>query len=144
MPLIKPSEDVESLGRNKLIQDITFSNEGAGAVSVFTVTGDVLIRIIPVVTTTLTSAAAANIKLGAIGSTDAMIVDSLATNLVARGIWIDQTPDNEIEAVDRIRSYINVDGNDIILTLDAQIDTGVIRFYCFWSPLSSDGSVVNA
>jgi hypothetical protein len=135
---------VEALGQNFQIQDITFTNEGAGAVSVFTVTGDVIVRIIPVITTTHTSAAAANIKLGVVGNTDAMIVDSLATGLVARGIWVDQTPTNEIESDERVRGYIITDGNDVILTLDAQVDTGVIRFYCFWTPLSSDGNVVNA
>ncbi len=137
-------KQVEALGQNKLIQDITFSNEAAGAVGVFTVTGDVLVRIIPVISTTATSAAAANIRLGIIGNTDAMIVDSLATDLVARGIWVDQTPDNEIETDERVRGYIVTDGNDVILTLDAQIDTGVIRFYCFWTPLSSGATVVNA
>ena len=135
---------VEALGHNKLTQTITFSNEAAGAVSVFTVTGDVLIRIIPVITTDLTSAAGANIKLGVVGETDAMIVDSLATDLDARGIWVDQTPDHEIEPVERIRGYIVTNGNDVILTLDAQIDTGVIAFYCFWTALSTDGQVVNA
>ena len=141
MSLIK---QVEALGKNTLIQDITFTNEGAGAVSVFTVTGDVLVSIIPIITTDLTSAAAANIRFGVVGNTDAMIVNSLATDLDARGIWVDQTPDNEIEPFERIRRYIITDGNDVILTLDAQIDTGVIRFYCFWTKLSSDGVVVNA
>ncbi len=137
-------KDVEILGKNRLTQTITFSNEGAGAVSVFTVTGDVIIRIIPVITTSLTSAAAANIQLGVVGNTDAMIVDSVATVLDARGVWVDQTPDNEIEPFDRVRSYIITNGNDVILTLDAQIDTGVIVFYCGWSGLSSNGKVVNA
>ena len=134
---------VEALGTNRLTQTITFSND-TGTVNVFTVTGDVLIRIIPVITTDLTSAAGANVRLGCVGDTDAFIVDSLATNLDARGIWVDQTPDNECEPTDRIRDYIITNGNDVILTLDAQVDTGVIVFYCFWSKLSSNGSVVNA
>jgi hypothetical protein len=136
-------KQVEALGKNNLTQDITFSNS-TGTVNVFTVTGDVLIRIIPVITTDVTSAADANIRLGVVGNTDAMIVDSLSTNLDARGIWVDQTPDNEIESTERIRGYIVTDGNDVVMTLDAQVDTGVVRFYCFWTPLSSDGMVVNA
>jgi hypothetical protein len=136
-------KNVEALGKNFTIQDITFTND-TGTVNVFTVTGDVIVRIIPVITTDLTSAAGANIRLGVIGSTDAMIVDSTSTDLDARGIWVGQTPDNEIEPVERIRAYIITDGNDVVMTLDAQVDTGVIRFYCFWTPLSSDGLVVNA
>ena len=130
----------ESLGMFRLTTDITFAND-VGTVTVFTVTGDVIVRIIPVITTDVTSAAAANIRLGVVGYTDAMIVDSLSTNLDARGIWVDQTPDYEIEPVERIRPYMIMNGNDVIMTLDAQVDTGVIRFYCFWSPLSSDGAV---
>lgn len=133
---------VEALGMHKLIQDITFSND-TGTVIVFTVTGDVIVRLIPVITTDVTSAAAANVRLGVVGNTDAMIVDSLSTGLDARGIWVDQTPDYEIEPVERNRGYIITDGNDVILTLDAQVDAGVIRFYCFWTPLSTDGKVVN-
>lgn len=135
-------KDVEAMGKNRLIQDITFSND-SGMVNVFTITGDVIIRILPVITTDLTSAAAANVRLGVVGNTDAMIVDSLATDLDARGIWVDQTPDNEIESDERIRGYFITNGNDVVLTLDAQVDSGVIRFYCWWTPLSSDGKVEN-
>jgi hypothetical protein len=127
----------------RLIQDITFSND-TGTVNVFTVTGDVLVRIIPVITTDVVPDTTANIRLGVVGNTDSMIVDSISTNLDARGIWVDQTPDYEIEPTDRARDYIITDGNDIILTLDAQVNSGVIRFYCFWSKLSIDGKVVNA
>jgi len=136
-------KDVEALGKNKLIQDITFSNS-TGTVNVFTVTGDVIVRIVPIITTDLVPNTTATIRLGVVGSTDAMIVDSDAVDLDARGIWVDQTPDNEIEDVDRIRGYIITNGNDVVLTLSAQVNTGVIRFYCFWTPLSADGKVVNA
>lgn len=134
---------VEALGINRLEQNITFDND-TGNVSLFTVTGDVMVSVIPIITTDVTSAAGGLIRLGVVGNTDAMIVDSLSTNLDARGIWVDQTPDNEIEPFERIRRYIITDGNDILLTLSAQIDTGVIRFYCYWTPLSTNGRVVNA
>ena len=134
---------VEALGMNKIVQTITFSND-IGTVTVFTVTGDVIARVMPVITTDLTSIAGANIRLGVVGNTDAMIVDSVATNLDARGVWVDQTPDNEIEPMDRMRNYVITDGNDIVLTLDAQVDAGVIVFYLFWTPLSSKGDIVAA
>lgn len=134
---------VEAQGTDRLIQNITFSND-TGTVNVFTVTGDVIVRIIPVITTDVTSAAGANIRFGHVGVTDAFIVDSLATDLDARGIWVDQTPTNECEPTDRVRDYIITDGNDIILTLDAQVDAGAIRFYCWWTKASTDGAVANA
>ena len=136
-----PANYVEPLSSNKLIQDITFANEAAGDVTVFTVTGDVIVKIIPVITTSLTSVAGANVSFGIVGIDDAFIVNSPSTGLDQRGIWVDQTPDNEAEPLDRMREYIITDGNNIILNLDAQIDAGVIRFYCFWIPLSSDGKV---
>jgi hypothetical protein len=140
---LSTNQQVEALGKNNLIQDITFANS-TGTVSVFTVTGDVLIRIIPIITTDCVPNTTANIRLGVVGNTDAMIVDSASADLDARGIWVDQTPDNEIEPIDRIRSYIVTDGNDVVLTLDAQVNSGVIRFYGFWTPISGDGMVINA
>ena len=131
------------LGQALVTKALTFSND-TGTFNLFTVTGDVIVQIVPVVTTDVASAAVANIRLGSVGNTNAMIVDSVSTDLVARGIWVDQTPDNEIEPLDRIRSYIVTDGNDIILTSDAQVDTGAITFYCYWSPLSSGATVVVA
>ena len=131
------------LGENKITKDLTFSND-SGALTLFTVTGDVWVNILPVITTDVLSAAVANVRLGVVGNTDAMIVDSVSTALLARAIWVDQTPDYEIETTERIRGYFITDGNDVILTADAQVDSGVIRFYCFWSPLSSDGNVVVA
>ena len=122
-------------------KDLTFSND-SGTLTLFTVIGDVIVWMIPVIVTDVTSAALANIRLGVVGNTDAMIVDSQAVDLDARGIWVDQTPDNEIEPLDRIRSYIITDGNNIVLTLDAQVDAGAIRFYLYWVPLSNDGNVV--
>lgn len=126
-----------------LRKDQTFSNS-TGTITLFTVTGDVIVWLIPVIVTDVTSAALANIRLGVVGNTDAMIVDSQAVDLDARGIWVDQTPDNEIEPLDRVRSYIITDGNNIVLTLDAQVDAGAIRFYLYWVPLSNNGNVVEA
>ena len=131
------------LGANKITKELTFSND-SGALTLFTVTGDVWVNILPVITTDVLSAAVANVRLGVVGNTDAMIVDSVSTALLARAIWVDQTPDYDIETTERIRGYFIIDGNDVILTADAQVDSGAIRFYCFWSPLSTDGNVVVA
>lgn len=133
----------EALGQNSLIQDITFSTS-TGTVNVFTVTGDVLIRIIAVVTTNVVPNTTANIRLGVIGNTDAMIVDTSSADLDAREIWNDSGVTNEIESADSVRSYIVTDGNDVVLTLSAQVNSGVIRFYCFWTPLGNGGKVANA
>ena len=141
--VIVTNQNSEALGKFSLIQDITFSTS-TGTVSVFTVTGDVIIRIIAIVTTNVVPNTTANIRLGTIGNTDAMIGDSVSSNLDAREIWNDSVASREIEAVDSVRGYIIADGNDVILTLSAQVNSGVIRFYGFWTPLSGSGKVANA
>lgn len=131
------------LGSAKLQKNVTFVNT-SGTVDLFTITGDAIVQIIPIITTTLVPDTTANVKLGVVGNTDAMIVDSVSTDLVARGIWVDQTPDNEIESTERMRSYIITDGNDVVLTLSAQVNSGAITFYCYWTPLSTGTSVLVA
>lgn len=134
---------VEALGTNRADKTLTFSND-TGTVNLFTVTGDVIVRIIPVCTTNVASAADGYIEMGITADADAIIASTQATELDAREIWNDSVSSREIEVVDSIRGYIITDGNDIILTLSAQVDSGVIEFYCFWTPLSSDGKVVTA
>ena len=124
---------------------ITFANTAAGSPAMFTLTGDVWVRIIAVTKTDLTSAAAANVELGIAGTTDAILPTTVATALDAEEQWVDNSPDSEIEAAgDAFLDYVITGGNDILLTLDTQVDTGAIQFYAFWRPLSDGSSVVAA
>lgn len=132
-----------ALGEYKVKKSLTFSNS-TGTVSLFTVTGDVIVRIIPICKTNLASAAAGSIEMGVSGDVDAMIASTLGTDIDANEVWIDASPDSNIEAADTIRSYIISNGDDVILTLSAQIDSGVIDFVCWWNPISDDGNVVAA
>ncbi len=134
---------VEALGISKVTKTLTFSND-TGTVNLFTVTGDVIVRIIAVCTTNVASGADGYIEMGISADVDAIIASTQATEIDAREIWNDSVSSREIEVVDSVRGYIITDGNDIILTLSAQVDSGVIAFYCFWTPLSSDGKVVAA
>ena len=155
----KPGDDVSTMGAlryisnliennggfggGKVQKDITFANLAAPA-SLFTVTGDVIVRIIAVCSTVCASLGGCNAEVGTSGDTDAIISTTDVTLLTAREIWHDATPDSEIEALSTIREYIITDGNDIIITPSAQIDTGAITFFCFWTPLNSTGNVVSA
>lgn len=125
------------------IKTITFANS-TGTVSVFTVTGDVIVRIVPICKTNVASAAAGNIELGVSADTDAMIAATTGTDIDANKIWNDASPTASIEAESTSRDYIISNGDDVILTLSAQIDSGVIAFYCHWAALSADGAVVPA
>ena len=131
------------LGMNKVVKEITFNND-VGTLTLFTVTGDARVNIIAVCKTNLASAALGNIRLGVIGNTNAMINDTLASDLDANEFWNDQSPTDVIQVKDRVRGYDISNGNDIILTLDAQIDSGAITFYCYWIAHSNGASVVGA
>ena len=128
----------------KVTNTITFADTAAASPVLFTVTGDVIVRLIAVCTTSLTSAAAANVEVGIAGNTNAIIATTVASTIIAREIWHDAAADSEIEAYSTIREYIITDGNDILFTLSAQVDLGTVAFYLDYAPLSADGAVVAA
>jgi hypothetical protein len=123
-------------------KELTFSND-TGTVSLFTVTGDLLVKIVPVCKTNVASAAAGNIEMGVSGDTNAMIAATTGTDIDANEIWVDASPDSNIEPMSTVREYIISNSDNVILTLSAQIDSGAITFYCYWSPLS-DGATLTA
>jgi len=143
MTLIKQHKSIAGRGEYSALKELTFTND-TGTVNLFTVTGDVEVRLTAICKTNIASAAAANIELGVSSDTDAMIASTLATDIDANEIWNDVSPTGSIEPLSNSRDYIISNGDDIILTLDAQVDSGAITFYCFWTPLSDDGNVINA
>jgi hypothetical protein len=118
----------------------------ADPVTLFTVTGEVIVRIVAVCTTNLGFDANATIEVGIGGGSEIIATTDLtAQALTAKEIWHDATPDSEIEAISVLKEYIITDGNDITLDCGvANVTSGVIKFYCLWTPLSSDGNVVAA
>ena len=136
-------DKISPLGGSLVTKAITFTALAAAA-DLFTVTGDVIVRIIAVVKTNCASAGGCNAEIGIAADTDAIIPTTDVTLLAAQEIWHDATPDSEIEALVTFREYIITDGNDIIITPSAQIDSGALLFYCFWTALSSGATVVAA
>ncbi len=121
---------------------LTFNNDGIGQLSLFTVTGSVKVKLIAIVKTNVASAAAGTVSVGIATNVDAIIAVTLATDLDAKEIWHDTSPDSEIESLDTIRGYLITDGNDITLDiLVGQIDSGVILFKIEWSPFE-EGSIL--
>lgn len=149
MPFIERNEHFDSygsMGANLARKTITFSNTGPGAETLYTVTGDVIVKLIGVCTADLIDAAGGGtVEVGLSGATAAIIAQTTTTAVDAREIWHDNSPDSEIEALSVFREYIITDGNDVILTIGTQdVDSGALVFYCFWIPLSADGNVVAA
>ena len=127
----------------KAVKTITFANLAAAA-DLFTVTGSVLVKLVGICTTLVASAAAGNVEVGVASDPDAIIATTLATDIDADEFWHDASPDSDIEALSTMREYMICGGADIILTPDAQIDTGAIIFICLWRPLEGGSSVVAA
>lgn len=125
------------------LSTITFLND-TGTVPVLVVTGDVQIEIIPICKTNVASVAGANIELGVSADVNAIISSTLSTDIAVNDIWFDASPDSSIEAASGIRDYIVSNGDDVIMTLSDQVDSGVIAFYFGWRPLSAGATVVAA
>ncbi len=114
-------------------------------ISLFTVTGNVIVRLVAVCKTTLETSDAITVEVGVTGDTAVLIAQIVdATGLAANEIWHDATPDATIEALTVLKEVIVSNGQDIILTTTGTVTVGSIEFYCFWTPLSTDGNVASA
>ncbi|MDO8596417.1 MAG: hypothetical protein Q7R45_07320 [Sulfuricaulis sp.] len=122
---------------------------GYDTAAAFTVTGDVLVRVVGVVgavaiTTTSTTTV---LSLGTTEAPEAIIANSTMNNtqFAATDVWIDSTPANDAEAMASAAWHVIGGGADIILTRGVDdILGGALTLYCFWKPLSADGAVVAA
>ncbi len=122
-------------------------HDGTGdPANLFTVTGDVVVKLIAVCTTDLTFSANATIEVGIGGGSQIIATSDLTVSaLTAREIWHDATPDSEIEATSVFKEMFITDGNDIQLDCAiANVTGGVIVFYLYWYPVSGTGNVVAA
>lgn len=123
--------------------DGTAGNGAVGSVALFTVTGDVLVRIIGACTETVVSAGGGTFSLGTASSVAGIFTSQTATNAAAGDAVITAAAPAQVGALGG--NFGVVGGADIILTVGtANITDGTIIFYCLWRPLSADGSVVAA
>lgn len=114
--------------------------------TLFTVTGDVLVRIFGVCTTNLASAGGGTLEVGVTGNTAALIAQTTATDIDANEIWNDNAPAVGTDTLANLTGpHIIVNGLDIIeTTATADITAGNIYYICLWRPLSPNGNVVSA
>lgn len=118
--------------------------------AIFTVTGLVTARMVAECTTSLTGASA-TIEVGITGDTAIFMPIETATQIDAGQIWLNDAANaayaiigEEDAAADNLPLYM-LNGNDIILTVKtADVETGVLDFYCLWNPISDDASVTDS
>jgi hypothetical protein len=117
-----------------------------GTFALFTVTGQVIVRIIAVCTETVVEGVGGGtMEVGITGDTATIIAQTTSTNLDVNEIWHDATPDADIEALSVMSDFIIVNGGDIFITIAGQnVTDGTVEFTCYWTPISTDGAVVAA
>lgn len=108
--------------------------------TIFSVTGDVLVLVVGICKTTLVGAG--TLEVGVANATAALLAQIAdATTLAVNEMWGPDASPSLAEAMSQ-RAHGIGGGLDIIGTVGtANITAGVIDFYCFWRPLSSDGNV---
>lgn len=112
--------------------------------TLFTVTGDVEVRIFGVCTTDL-AGATATISVGTVMTPAGLIASTTATDIDTGELWHDATPDANVELLTVAPAKIIVNGADIIESVGtADITSGNIYYVCLWQGLSVGSSVVSA
>lgn len=136
-----------------LVIDTNNFSEGAyqtadSPVTIATVTGDVLCRVIGIVTTACTSASnTGTLELGVVGDTACLLVQDVVdgTAFDENDCWsLTQAADTPSAELDG--EWVVVPGGlDLDLTVATNnMTAGVIRFYVWWIPLSGDAAIVDA
>jgi hypothetical protein len=126
-------------------KEIVYSELTTGAIAtvvIFTVTGDVRVKVFAVCSESLVVAASGTIEVGVVGATAALLAQLIASGLTVGLVWTDASPD-EIQA--EPGKFIIANGADIKqkITTGAVTD-GTLKYYCEWEALSDGANVVAA
>ena len=114
-----------------------------GAHTLFTVTGNVFVKIFGVCTVDVTGSGTN--EVGVAGNTAALIAQTTGTAIDAGEVWYSNTPVLGTTAVTNITERLIVGGADIIETIATDtLTAGSVTYYCYWTPLDSGSSVVAA
>lgn len=135
---------------NACSKSITYVAGTTGAIAtstLFTVTGVVRVRIVALCGTTLTSGGSPTIEVGTAITTAGLLPQvANATGIAAGELWHmqDGTVDASVEAESTAFITKVVSQNIAQKIASATVTAGVLTYYCFWQPLSPDGTVVAA
>ena len=138
------------LGSDVASKVVTFAaGVGTGAVGVvplFTVTGAVAFNLTAICTVILATEAGATISVGTPGAVAGIIGVTTGVDIDAGDIWFAAAPATVLDTMaNALLEFVIGDGADIQAdVLVDDINTGVIEFRCFWTPLTVGASVVAA
>jgi hypothetical protein len=126
----------------------TSHTTGLSPVTDFTVTGDVMVRVVGVVgATPITSTGGTGtLSVGTAEIVTAILGTTTAdgTQFAATDVWVDTSPANDAERM--TEDWVIIGGGaDIVTTIATNSMTaGTLTLYCFWIPLSAGATVVAA
>lgn len=127
------------LATPKTITYVAGTTGAVGATTLYTVTGTVAAQVFAFCTSDLTGTG--TIEIGTATSTACMCDQQSATAIDNHEVWQDAL----IAIGASVPSHYHPINEDIIQTIATNTVTGgVLTFYCFWVPLSSDGNIVVA
>ncbi|OPX88988.1 MAG: hypothetical protein A4E53_01721 [Pelotomaculum sp. PtaB.Bin104] len=116
--------------------------QASSVIPLFTVTGNVYVKIFGICTKDLVSAGGGTLEVGVANNTAALIAQTLGTTIDSGEIWYDNTPVVGTTVATNVTERIIANGADIIGTVGtADITDGVITFYCYFQPFGGVGSV---
>lgn len=125
--------------------DGSSGNGTTGAINLFTVTGNMVVRLVAYCTEDLVSAGGGTIEVGVASNTAGIIAQTTATNLDNNEIWYNATPVAGVTNITNIAQFVVVNGADIILTIGtATITDGTIQFALYFQPLDATSAAVAA
>lgn len=115
-----------------------------GAVALFTVTGAVIVRLVPICTEDLVCGAGATISVGTAATVAGLIAVTGATDIDAGDIWFAAAPATVLDTLTNSMTEMVIgDGADIQAdVLVDDITDGTIVFALWWTPVTSNGLVV--
>lgn len=142
-------DSVRAYGIGYMVSKVYADLTGYDTVPAFTVTGDVMARVVGVVGDTAITCTSTTSTLSVGTTEDAVaIIPAAIMNgalFAATDVWVDATPNNDCEIMPSNSWHIIGGSADIILTRNVDdITAGNLTLYCFWTPLSADGAVVAA
>ena len=136
-----PIDNLGIIVRKTIAYDGTSSKGLAGSNDIFTVTGDVAVKILAVCSDDLTVDGAATIEIGITGNTAALIAQTTASNIDKGEIWYDNTPVTVGSLAMGTWNFLSGTSIKEKITT-ANITGGALTYYLFFVPLSADGNVL--
>lgn len=120
--------------------DGTAGNGAQGTITLFTVTGTVMLNAFGFCTEDLASTTG-TVALGVTGSTAALADLQTATNVDNHEVWHESI----LAIGGLVANHFHPSDQNVILTIaTADVTNGTITFYCNWFPVTSNGDVTAA